>query len=247
MDKLTAREIKHLQSLRLKKYRQKYGQFIVEGEKLVNELLHSSYKLVYLIATPDYINLSLAQENASICKEISEIEIKKISALVTPPGIMALVEMDTPHFNEGNAVFNSAICLESIKDPGNLGTIIRIADWYGIDTVYCSLDCVDVYNPKTISSTMGSLFRIKVIYIDLIALITEASIPSLAFTIDGRAMQSVELPKKALIVIGSESHGISNALQEKCTDKLSIKRLGQAESLNAAIATAIACDRIFNI
>ena len=247
MDKLTAREIKHLQSLRLKKYRQKYGQFIVEGEKLIDELLHSTFNLVYLVATPAFMNHPIVMNNTAETKLITEIEFKKISSLVTPPGLMALVEIPAqiPEFlNETN---ESAICLESIKDPGNLGTIIRIADWYGITTIYCSPDCVDAYNPKTISSTMGSLFRIRIIYTDLDKIISNSKLKSLAFTIDGVAMQKVALPNKALIVIGSESHGISQKLQELCTQKLSIKRIGKAESLNAAIATAIACERIFNV
>jgi RNA methyltransferase, TrmH family len=247
MDKLTAREIKHLQSLRLKKFRQKYGQFIVEGEKLVDELLHSSYKLVYLMATPAFFHHPLVVQNADLTKTVSDIEIKKLSALVTPPGLMALVEIPVDIHENNTVAITSAICLESIKDPGNLGTIIRIADWYGLDKVYCSQDCVDVYNPKTISSTMGSLFRIKVIYTDLVALITHSKIDSLAFTIDGKAMQETTLPKNALLIIGSESHGISESIQNLCTQKLSIKRIGKAESLNAAIATAIACDRIFNV
>jgi RNA methyltransferase, TrmH family len=247
MDKLTAREIKHLQSLRLKKFRQKYGQFIVEGEKLVDELLHSSYKLVYLMATPAFFHHPLVVQNADLTKTVSDIEIKKLSALVTPPGLMALVEIPVDIHENNTVAITSAICLESIKDPGNLGTIIRIADWYGLDKVYCSQDCVDVYNPKTISSTMGSLFRIKVIYTDLVALITHSKIDSLAFTIDGKAMQENTLPKNALLIIGSESHGISESIQNLCTQKLSIKRIGKAESLNAAIATAIACDRIFNV
>ena len=209
MDKLTAREIKHLQSLRLKKFRQKYGQFIVEGEKLVDELLHSSYKLVYLMATPAFFHHPLVVQNADLTKTVSDIEIKKLSALVTPPGLMALVEIPVDIHENNTVAITSAICLESIKDPGNLGTIIRIADWYGLDKVYCSQDCVDVYNPKTISSTMGSLFRIKVIYTDLVALITHSKIDSLAFTIDGKAMQETTLPKNALLIIGSESHGIS--------------------------------------
>lgn len=247
MDKLTAREIKHLQSLRLKKFRQKYGQFIVEGEKLVDELLHSTYKLVYLLATPIFIDHPLVIQFSDKAKTVSDHEIKKISAMVTPPGLMALVEIPTDLPENRKEAVNSAICLESIKDPGNLGTIIRIADWYGIDTVYCSHDCVDAYNPKTISSTMGSLFRINIIYTDLRELITHSKIDSLAFTIDGIVMQEAKLPKKALLVIGSESHGISKPLQDLCTNKLSIKRIGKAESLNAAIATAIACDRIFNL
>jgi TrmH family RNA methyltransferase len=171
----------------------------------------------------------------------------KLSSLVTPPGLIALVEMPSEINDYAVEAINSALCLESLKDPGNLGTIIRIADWYGIDTVYCSNDCVDVYNPKTVSSTMGSIFRIKVIYTDLTALISKSKIESLAFTMDGTTMQKAALPKKALIVIGSESHGLSPVLQHLCAQKISIKRIGKAESLNAAIAAAIACERIFNV
>ncbi len=134
------------------------------------------------------------------------------------------------------------MALESINDPGNLGAIIRIADWYGIEKILCSSDTVDFYNPKVIAASMGSFLRVQVQYGDLSELLKNTALPVLGAFLDGTNVHKFQFPTEGILVIGSEAHGISPALEKIVTEKITIPRTGKAESLNAAIATAIICD-----
>jgi TrmH family RNA methyltransferase len=243
---ISAAELKHLQSLKLKKFRQKYGHFLVEGEKVVAELLQSPMTLDYILATSAMAEKIKPLTSGISVKEVTEKNYAKISSLSTPPGIAALIKIpETKSFAAAKGR-TWALALDGIRDPGNLGTIIRIADWYGIKEIFCSEDCVDLYNPKVLSATMGSFIRVSVVYTDLKKVITVIGLPALAFVMDGQDLNEVSLPYKGLIVIGNESKGISEGLKELCDYKVKITRLGAAESLNAAIATAIACERLVN-
>lgn len=169
--------------------------------------------------------------------------LKQLSALTTPNRAMAL--LDIPPGTAATPLAGTvALALESIQDPGNLGTIIRIADWFGISRVYCSQDCVDIYNPKTIQATMGSFARVQVIESDIVQLLQQSGVPGYAATLHGRNITEFEPIKEGILLIGNESRGLSQQVIGHSTHRITIPRLGGAESLNAAIATGIICGRL---
>jgi TrmH family RNA methyltransferase len=164
--------------------------------------------------------------------------LEKITALATPNQVLALVDMPK---QQADAPKPNGLCLalDAIRDPGNLGTIVRTADWFGIKRIYCSLDCVDIYNPKTVQSTMGSIVRVDVVYTDLEALFkANNDIPIFAADMDGESLYTTKLPKEGILLIGSESHGVSPTLLPYAR-RITIPRFGEAESLNAAMAAGI--------
>jgi RNA methyltransferase, TrmH family len=229
---LSKSKIKYIQSLRQKKYRDEAGVFVAEGPKVVQEFLESpNIKLEDLFF--------LKGSNGFNGTAISSIELEKISGLVTPNEVLAIFRKpvyDSIASPEGKL----SLALDSIQDPGNLGTILRTADWFGIEQVFCSLDTVDVFNAKVVQSTMGSIGRVQVIYTDLPALIAEyPGLPVYAATLDGDDLYTMERPSNGLIVIGNESRGVSEAVLSKATHKIFIPRKGKAESLNASVAAAI--------
>lgn len=232
---------KEIISLKQKKYRQRYRQFVVEGEKSVLELCQSSYSIQEILITQtqfDKIGDKLPSSKVLI---ISNKDSDQLSALETSPGVMAV-----SNFKEStieNVIFENkfTLMLDSISDPGNLGTIIRIADWYGIENVICSPNCVDLYNPKTIASTMGSFTRINCIYTDLEPVLKNCKVPSFACVMNGELIQTVVKPNHGIIIIGNEANGIHSEIEKLATSKITIPKIGMAESLNAAIATAIVC------
>jgi TrmH family RNA methyltransferase len=240
---LTAQRKKEIISLKQKKYRQRYKQFVVEGEKSVIELCRSTYKVSEILLTQtvfERIGEQLINQNLLI---INKQDSEQISNLETSPGILAVsnfkeTELKALTFNQ-----KFTLVLDAISDPGNLGTIIRIADWYGIESVICSENCVDFYNPKTIAATMGSFSRVQVVYTDLIAFLKKTPLPSFACVMDGISLSETlkQKPKEGFIIIGNEANGIHESLLNLVSDKMTIPRFGQAESLNAAIATAIVC------
>lgn len=245
ISKLTTRELKVLQSLKLKKFRQKYGLFVVEGEKLVNELLHSPFQLIYIVATQEKLDSKNKPDSSLLVKEISESDYSKFSTHPTPPGLAALFEFPQFEFPD-NEIKKTTIFLDDIRDPGNLGTIIRIADWYGINEIYCSENTVDCFNPKVLSATMGSIGRVRVYYTSFQRFSEKCIIPKIGMVMDGTPLHKQVLPAQAAIIIGSESHGISAEHQSCCETLLTIQKTGEAESLNAGIAAAIVCDRMVN-
>ena len=232
---------KEIISLKQKKYRQRYRQFVVEGEKSVLELCQSSYSIQEILLTQtqfDRIGDRLPSAKVLI---ISNKDSEQLSTLETSPGIMAV-----SNFKEStieNVVFKNkfTLMLDSISDPGNLGTIIRIADWYGIENVICSPNCVDLYNPKTIASTMGSFTRINCIYEELEDVLKNCKVTSYACVMNGELIQTIKKPKEGIIIIGNEAIGIRSEIEKLATSKITIPKIGKAESLNAAIATAIVC------
>lgn len=227
-------------SLHLSKYRYKYGQFTVEGRKAVSELFHSELEIVKIVSTREFLSRNSIDFEVDL---ISEADYKKISQFDTPPGILALVNIPKP------AIWNTnqplTLALDGISDPGNLGTIIRIADWYGIQQILLSEDCVDLYNAKCLSATMGSFCRIECIYTDLTTALVGKTVYG-AF-LEGESVYKVQPINPSVLVIGSESHGIRESLKSSISHPITIPRKGNAESLNAGIATAILVDRLLNV
>ena len=248
---LSKARIKIIQSLHLKKYRNELKLFVVEGKKQVAELLTSNYQISCLIATHTWA-MQHAQyiTNNTELITVSDDELKKVSLLQAPQDVLALVQMPDINYLPELLINNFTIVLDGIQDPGNLGTIVRIADWYGIKNIVCSLDCVDIYNPKTIQATMGSFARVNVYYTDLIEVLNQTDLPVYGALMQGESLHTVQLHKNALLIIGNEGKGISENLLQYITNPITIPKFGEAESLNAGVAAAIICDaraRFLNI
>ncbi|HEY1165309.1 MAG TPA: RNA methyltransferase [Chitinophaga sp.] len=242
---LSKAQIKYIQSLQHKKNRQISGQFTAEGDKIVLELLAGGLaREVY--ATDDWVREQealLAKLSGTRVTVVEPHVLKQLSALTTPNRAIAL--LDIPSVTDATPLTGTvALALETIQDPGNLGTIIRIADWFGVSRVYCSPDCVDTYNPKTIQATMGSFARIPVIERDIVELLKTSNVPAYAATLHGRNITEFERVKEGILLIGNESRGLSQQVIDHSTHRITIPRLGGAESLNAAIATGIICGRL---
>lgn len=228
-------QIKLITSLQQKKYRIANKLFFAEGVKGIQELLDSDFELDHLYTTQNDFD-EVSKEKKTI---ISENDLKKITALATPNSCLAVFKMPTekPVLETGLIV-----ALDSIRDPGNLGTILRLCDWFGIQQVLCSKETVDVYNPKVVQATMGSIARVNINYIDLNAFLTTTKLPIFGTFMDGSNIYKSELPKQGIIIMGNEANGISTELEKLVTSRLTIPRFGnlqKTESLNVATATAI--------
>lgn len=234
--------IQFVKGLQDKKQRQKYGQFIVEGEKSITELLKSNFMVLRLFALAGWIADNKGIIGDTECTEVTERELAQISVHKAPQKVLALVKC--PLQGEPLSGSRFVLGLDEIQDPGNLGTIIRIADWYGIQQIICSPGSTDVYAPKCINATMGSFLRVRVHYGDILEASEKLNLPLIVTAFDGQNIHKAELPAKGLIVIGNEGHGIAPALQQAATVKLTIPRFGEAESLNAAISAAIVLDNL---
>lgn len=242
---LSKARIKLIQSLNQKKQRSELKVFVVEGKKQVTELLTSSYRIQTIVGTESWMQMHAQDiKNNTELITVDDEGLRKASLLQAPQEVLAIVHMpDTaaPAAPDPDAF---TLVLDGIQDPGNLGTIIRIADWYGLKQVVCSNDCVDVYNPKTIQATMGSFMRVHTTYTDLIHFLAHSTVPVLGAVINGVSVYQNTLPAKGVLVIGNEGKGISPGIMPLITHPISIPRIGGAESLNAAIATAIICDNL---
>lgn len=234
---LSKRQIKLVNSLQQKKYRIKEGLFVVEGVKVVNEFLNSTYELEAVFCLQD-----VYQEYEEYDSEIvDEDELKKISCLKSPNKVLALFKIpDNDIFEIDNK--DLKVMLDDINDPGNLGTIIRLCDWFGVKEIICSYKTVDCYNSKVVQSTMGSLTRIKLKYTDLKTYIKETDQPFFVADMDGKSVYKTSLPSNGIIVLGNEANGVSLELREEIENHISIPRYGKiqaTESLNVATAAAI--------
>ena len=228
---LTKNQIKLIRSLSLKKNRQKHGLFIVEGEKLVNEVLSSDWEIEGIYATKEWLG-----ENALI---ISNNDLVRISSLKTPNKVLAIVKIKKGSLD---ITSNTVLALDGVKDPGNLGTIIRLADWFGVKDIICSDDCVDYLNPKVVQSSMGSFTRVNLHYTSLIDAFKKYSDYKLIMTVlNGTPLSEMKNIDKKIVVIGSESKGISKEILELTSEKITIpkSKFSKAESLNVSIAAAI--------
>lgn len=231
---VTKGEVKYIQSLYQKKNRIEAGVFVVEGPKLVEELLQSSFEVKGVYATEAW---SKANPRVAVT-EVSEQELEKISHHQTPNQVLAIASQqfgkDEPQLNG-----RVTLLLDGIQDPGNLGTIIRIADWFGITQVIATEDTVELYNPKVIQSTMGSFLRVQVWYKNLETFMPAVQVPVYGALLNGVAITNHPPFTEGLLVIGNESKGIREPLMPFITHAVTIPRIGEAESLNAAVATGI--------
>jgi TrmH family RNA methyltransferase len=230
---LSKNHLKLITSLSQKKYRHKYKLFIVEGIKVVQEFLNSSYELEILFSTES----SFSYLDSFI--EVSEQELKKISSLKTPNKVIALFKIPVEKNSSSSGL---TVALDAINDPGNLGTIIRLCDWFGVDQLLCSKETVDCYNTKVVQSSMGSLTRVAISYIDLKEYLTSVSIPVFIADMDGDNIYEMKPPTSAVLVMGNEANGISNSIKQIVSTKITIPRYRNSqltESLNVATATAI--------
>lgn len=242
---LSATRLKEIAALKLKKHRQKYDKFLAEGEKISLESIHSAAHWVKaIIATPDWLDKHpfRPEENTFQTLIATADQMKKLSSLSNPPAVMVLMikpVMDQNLFTSAS----SFIFCDDIQDPGNLGTIVRIADWFGIDAVLCSKGCVDIFNSKSIQATMGSFLRVPVFYdsAESFKRKLSADFNFVAADMQGQDAITFDWPEKTVLVIGNEGHGLNPAVSALCTRTVSIKRAADssAESLNAAISTGI--------
>ena len=230
---ITKSQIKFIQGLYLKKNRIKYKSFIVEGEKNVLELLKSNYKVIELYATSSW---KYNDTIVDVCS-VTNNELSRISKLKTPNKVVAVVKIPdiTPLAKSG-----VILVLDSISDPGNLGTIIRLCDWFGIKQIVCSQNTVDLYNPKVISSCMGSVFRVTVRYKNLKDYLSKVNTDIYAASMSGDDLKDIRFPKDMHLVLGNESSGISDDIRHFINHNVTIGRKGsEIDSLNVAMATAI--------
>lgn len=232
---ISKNQIKLISSLQQKKFRLVNMEFLAEGTKVIHELLNSDFILEHLYTTePLFDNV-----NSNFKTIISESDLKKISALSTPNNCLAVFKIPSvkPIIEQG-----LIIALDDIRDPGNLGTILRLCDWFGISQVICSEQTVDIYNPKVVQATMGSIARLNVSYVDLNVFLQKTTLPVFGTFMDGSNIYQKNLPKEAIIVMGNEANGISSTVEKTIKNRLTIPRFGdlqQTESLNVATATAI--------
>ena len=230
---LSKSQIKLITSLKQKKYRQQHGFFVVEGVKTIKELLQSNLELQKLYATESF-NIDTKDEVI-----ISDSDLKRISFLTTPNKALAIFKIPEPKPIDSSGLI---IALDAIRDPGNLGTIIRLCDWFGVKELVCSKETVDCFNPKVIQATMGSLIRVNISYVDLVTFLKASEIPVFGAFMEGENVYNKTLPKKGVLIMGNEANGISKEVEAIIAEKISIPRFGDlqaTESLNVATATAI--------
>lgn len=231
---LSKNQLKLITGLNQKKYRTAHHLFVAEGTKIVAEFLNSNFELEHLFCVDNAIYKNLGK-----ITDISEAELKKISTLVTPNNVLALFKIpETTPFKKTGLI----VALDEINDPGNLGTIIRLCDWFGVDQLVCSTNTVDCYNQKVVQSSMGSLARVSLIYTDLEDYLQNSHLPKFAAVMDGENVYKSKLPENAVLVMGNEANGIHDSILKLITNTVSIPRFGplkQTESLNVATATAI--------
>jgi len=239
---------KYIQSLQHKKLRDELNLFIAEGPKAVADLLAGrKFHCKEIFAVKEWLDANAAlmhMHRETSFNEVADFELEKISALSTPHNVLAVFEKVIPH-KDIEISGKITLVLDTIQDPGNMGTIIRIADWFGIQNIICSVGCADIYNPKVVQGTMGSLGRVNVLYTDLPAWLNEhRKVKVYSASLKGKALQSVGKLAEAILVIGNEAHGISDDVMVMTQEKITIPRIGEAESLNAAVATGIILSHI---
>ncbi len=248
---LSTNQIKYIRSLQQKKFRIEFKKFIAEGDTLVCDLLQSEHNAEMIVATNEWLESrsALLLKNKTSVFSAKESELERISSLKNPNQVIGVFEIPDINIDIEYISLHLTLVLDDIKDPGNLGTIIRIADWFGINNIICSPETVDVYNSKVIQATMGSIARVNVFYIPLIEFLKSihSSIQTYGTFLDGESVYSKNLSENGIIIIGNESNGISNELLPYINEKLlipsyaSAKNNSKAESLNASVATAVIC------
>jgi TrmH family RNA methyltransferase len=238
---ITKSDVKYIQSLAHKKFREEEGVFVIEGTKMVGELIQEfPDKIVHLYATQQWVDEVVREKILdSKISVIDEMTLGKISQLKSPNQVVAVVKIPT-HQSKDNSTSKLTLVLDQIQDPGNLGTIIRTCDWFGVQSIVCSLDTVDAYNPKTVQSAKGSLLRMNIQYADLITyLSSKKGVAIYAAALNGNSIYEIEVKEPSIIIVGNEASGISKEVMVLANQTITIPKIGKAESLNAGIATAI--------
>ena len=237
---ITKAQVKHIRSLDDKNYRRQFNEFVVEGEKMLSEVLRSGFEILMIYAVDEWVEKYKAELKNKPYQLIPYFELEKISQFKTPNQVLAVVKI--PVAAIPSSLSGLTLILDDIRDPGNLGTIIRIADWFGIQNVICSIGSVDVYGSKVIQATMGSVFRVGVFYTDLKSyILSQSGTQVIGASLMGKDISEFQYTQPAFLLIGNESKGLSQELEALCSDTVKIPQLGQAESLNAAVATGIIC------
>ena len=232
---ISKNQIKLITSLSQKKYRRKHKLFIAEGVKVVGEFLSSSFELETLFCL-DGLESEVSDQKIV---RISENDLKKISSLKTPNKMLGLFRIPTQKPQKNS---NLIMALDAVNDPGNLGTIIRLCDWFGVDQIICSNDTVDSFNQKVVQASMGSLTRVSIHYLDLANYLTNTNLPAFIADMDGVNVYNTQLPKEGILVMGNEANGVCEEIKQLVTTKIAIPRFGaiqETESLNVATASAI--------
>lgn len=244
---ISKNKIKYIRSLELKKNRNKEGKFVAEGHKVVDDLL-ALQSADLIVATPEWLRGKQIAPATEVI-EVNDEELRKVSFLQHPQQVLAIFKQATHQPEHISDIVSEKLCiaLDGVQDPGNLGTIIRIADWFGIEDIYCSPETADVYNPKVVQATMGSIARVKVYYTNLLQMMDSLpdSTPIYGTLLDGDNIYQQTLENHGIIVMGNEGKGISPELAKKVNHRLLIPNFPEgrptADSLNVAIATAITC------
>lgn len=242
---LSKSQISFVTSLQQKKFRKQYGLFIVEGIKSVLEFVRSEYIVETIFATASgWTKLGKIPENIK-SESVTEKEFGKLSLLDNPQGALALVRIpETSGVDDTSLATGHTLVLDDIQDPGNMGTIIRTAEWFGFSQIICSIGTVDVYNPKVVQATMGSLSRIQVVYTDLQHLVEQSDVNTYGALLNGTSIYETDFGVSGLIILGNEGNGIHPKLVEKIDHAVTIPLFGKAESLNVAVAATIFCSEI---
>ncbi len=247
---ISKNQIKQVKQLETKKNRQQERLFVAEGPKVVGDLLAAGFRPAEVFATPEWIaqneqlrkDIEATPEKQYKVVEVTPEELRKVSFLQHPQHVLAVFPLPSASDVSRQPLSPLTLALDGVQDPGNLGTIIRIADWFGIDTIVCSPDTADAWSPKVVQATMGSIARVNIVYTDLKEYLQQTPLPICGTLLDGSDIYAQELPTKAIIVMGNEGNGISDEIRQMVTHRLLIPQFRPgAESLNVAIATAITC------
>ncbi len=241
---ISKKQSKFIKSLKIKKYRSREMCFFVEGRKNTLEGLQNGFSLKYLLATSEFLkdneNELLNIESKVI--ESTPAELKELGTFSTNNDCLTVFQI--PASIDVVSFSDHIVVLDGVSDPGNLGTIIRTLDWFGISQLVCSMDTADFYNPKVVNATMGSYTRVKAYYRELSGFLREAPIPAYGADLNGENLSEFNVQQPIILVMGSESHGISEQIAAQLHGKVTIPRIGEAESLNVAIATGILCHHL---
>jgi TrmH family RNA methyltransferase len=239
IEMLSKNQIKYINSLRRKKYRVTNNQFVVEGTKIILEGVSTDQKVKKIYFTKDLAHHYSALKDIGLAEEITLNELKLVSSLKSPPGDLAIFDIPAPITSD--KLTGRWLALDDVRDPGNLGTIIRIADWFGLDGVLISNNSVDIFNEKVIQATMGSIFRVKFMEVDLVKFLQKQKIPKYGAFADGESVKNKGIAHDSILVMGNEGVGIRKEVEEVLSSRISIPGSGNAESLNVAVATGILC------
>lgn len=243
---LSKQVTKIVQNLEKKKFREKYNLFKIEGTKLVGELLHTHLKIRHIIAFTEWIEQNRSNLSNADISEVTLHEMRAISNFQSPPEVIALAEIPVHHYTKEEVESTLSLALNGIQDPGNLGTILRVADWFGIRHILCDHDCANAYNPKCIQASMGAIFRVHPYYLELPKAIQElklSNFPVFGTFLDGKNIYTTTLTTRGLIVMGNEGKGIAPDIEVLTDTKLTIPNFVTtdegSESLNVGVATGI--------